>query len=57
MKIALENYCAESLGRVQELAADFATIHSMMNDGLFAGTLSGAVLWAIMELAQQERKT
>ena len=56
MKIALENYCAESLGCAQEFAADFAAIHSMMNDGLFAGTLSGTVLWAIMKLTQQERK-
>ena len=31
-------------------AVDLCAVHSAMNEGLFVGFLSGAVLWAMMEL-------
>ena len=31
-------------------AVDFAAVHSAMNEGTFAGSLSGAALWAMVEL-------
>ncbi len=57
MNITFKNYCTESWSHALETAADFAVIHSTMNEGFLAGTLSGAALWAIMELSDRFNKT